>query len=60
MDLSVIEVDENVGLGDDVYIFGDKNNCINDANNLAKLSNTISYEMTTALTDRITRIPIEK
>ena len=56
MDLSVIEVDKSVKLGDNVIIFGNKKNCINDANDLAKLSNTISYEITTALTERVERI----
>ena len=60
MDLSVIEVDKNVKIGDDVYIFGDKNKCINDANDLAKLSDTISYEITTALNNRVIRIAVKK
>ena len=56
MDLSVIEVDKKVKMGDKVIVFGNKKKCINDANDLAILSNTISYEITTALTERVERI----
>ncbi len=58
MDLSVIEVDKNVKIGDEVIIFGNKKECINTAEDLADLSNTISYEITTSLSNRIQRIPI--
>jgi len=58
MDLSVLEIDKLVKLNDDVIIFGNKKNCINDANDLAKNISTISYEITTSLTERVLRIPI--
>lgn len=58
MDLTVIEVDKNVKIGDEVIIFGNKKECVNTAEDLAILSNTISYEITTALSDRVQRIPI--
>ena len=56
MDLSIIEVDEKIKIGDDVIIFGKKSECINNAKDLALLADTISYEITTALTDRVERI----
>ena len=56
MDLTIIEVDQNVKIGDDVIIFGNKKECINDAKNLAKMIDTISYEITTSITDRVVRI----
>jgi len=58
MDLTVIEVDSNVKIGDDVIIFGKKSECINDAKDLAFLAGTISYEITTAITERVERISV--
>ncbi|MBN2545317.1 MAG: alanine racemase [Spirochaetes bacterium] len=55
MDLTVIEVDKDIKIGDTVLIFGNKNECINDANDLAKIAGTISYEITTMLNSRIER-----
>lgn len=55
MDLTVIEVDKKVKIGDEVTIFGDKKKCVNNAEDLAKLANTISYEITTSLTNRVKR-----
>lgn len=58
MDLSVIKADENVHLKDEVIIFGNKNICCNNANDLARKCNTISYEITTSLTSRVKRIAV--
>ncbi len=58
MDLTVIEADENVKPGDEVIIFGDKSVCRHDANDLAKMAKTISYEITTSLTNRVERFPV--
>jgi len=60
MDLTVIEVDQDVKIGDEVIIFGNKNECINDANDLAELADTISYEITTGLNSRIERKILNK
>jgi len=56
MDLTVIEADEGIKIGDEVIIFGNKKECINSAKELASKINTISYEITTSLTDRIERV----
>ena len=56
MDLMMIEVDESVSIGDIVYIFGNKEYAYYDAFDLANLSNTISYEITTNIADRVDRI----
>lgn len=58
MDLMMIEVDEDVKVGDEVIVFGRDEECINSAETLAKLSNTISYEITTAISDRVDKIVI--
>lgn len=59
MDLTVIEVDKKIKIGDEVVIFGDKKECVNNAEDLAKLANTISYEITTSLTSRVKREPLK-
>lgn len=56
MDLIVIEIDENVSVGDDVFIFGNKNYSINTAKDLAHIANTISYEITTCISQRVERV----
>jgi alanine racemase len=56
MDLMLIEVDENVKTGDDVFVFGNKNECFYDAKDLAGLSQTISYDITTSISERVDRI----
>ena len=56
MDLTVIEVDKSVKIGDNVIIFGNKNKCVNDAKSLSQTINSISYEITTSLTSRVERI----
>lgn len=56
MDLTVVQIDKNVKIGDEVIIFGKKSECINDAADLAKLAGTISYEITTSLNQRVERI----
>ena len=59
MDLTVIEVDGNVKTGDEVFIFGNKKECLNDAKSLADKINTISYEITTSLTGRVEKVPFK-
>jgi alanine racemase len=59
MDLTVIEVDDKVKIGDEVIIFGDKSVCACDANDLARMIKTISYEITTSLTGRVERIAVK-
>ncbi len=49
MNLTVVEIDERVSVGDDVYIFGDSHLCINNADDLANQLNTISYEILTSV-----------
>lgn len=56
MDITVFEVDNDVKINDEVIIFGKKNECVNDAKDLANFIGTISYEITTSLTDRVPRI----
>ncbi|HOJ64828.1 MAG TPA: alanine racemase [Spirochaetota bacterium] len=58
MDLMVIEVDKEVKIGDEVYIFGNKQNAFYNAKDLATLCNTISYEITTNISERVERIAI--
>lgn len=55
MDLMVIEVDENVKIGDNVYIFGNKERAFYDAKDLASLCNTITYEIVTSISERVYR-----
>lgn len=58
MDLIVVEVDESINIGDEAIIFGNKAKygCINDADDLSKKLNTISYEITTTIAERVRRI----
>lgn len=60
MDLTAIEVDDEVKLGDEVIVFGKKEEGVNTADTLAELSGTISYEITTAISERVDRIPINE
>ena len=55
MDLIVIEVDNTVNVGDEVYVFGSKKYCSQNADDMAELQGTISYEITTDLSRRIPR-----
>ncbi len=59
MDLMVIEVDESVKIGDEVFIFGNKESSPNDAKSLAKRLGTISYEITTGMNARVLRRVVE-
>ena len=56
MDLSVVEVDDTVKIGDEVMIFGNKRDCINDAKDLAIKAGTICYEITTSISGRVERV----
>lgn len=56
MDLTVIEADENVKVGDEVIIFGAKPDCHQDADDIAALQGTISYEITTGISARVGRV----
>lgn len=59
MDQCMVEIGENnsdVKLWDDVWIFGPKEcGALNTADDLAKIGNTISYEVLTSLSKRIKR-----
>ena len=55
MDLMMVEVDKRVNIGDIVYIFGNKKYAHYDALDLANISDTISYEITTNIMDRVER-----
>ncbi len=56
MDLMMIEVDSRVKIGDTVYVFGNKEHCHYDALDLANLTETISYEITTSIIGRVERV----
>jgi alanine racemase len=56
MDMTAIKTKSNVAVGDEVMIFGrDKYGSI-DVEDMAKKIGTISYEIFTGITDRVTRI----
>lgn len=55
MDLTVIAADENVRVGDDAWIFGSSKYAPMNADDLAKLCGTISYEITTSVASRVKR-----
>ena len=55
MDLTVVNVDENVKVGDDAWIFGSSKYAKMDADSLARLCETISYEITTSVAARVQR-----
>ncbi len=55
MDLIVIETDEYVNVGDKVIVFGSKPQCHQDADDLAAIQGTISYEITTDIAARVER-----
>lgn len=55
MDLMVIEVDKNVKIGDEVFVFGNKEKAFYNAKDLANLCNTISYEIITNISERVYR-----
>ena len=41
-----------------VFIFGNKKKCLNDAKDMADKIKTISYEITTGLTNRVERVAV--
>ena len=45
MDLTLVEVDDDVKVGDEVFVFGNKRQARFDADDLALMSDTISYEI---------------
>lgn len=55
MDLTVINADENVRVGDEAWIFGSPKYAQMTARDLAKLCGTISYEITTSVASRVKR-----
>ncbi len=55
MDLTVINGDENVHVGDEAWIFGSSKYAQMNAADLAKLCGTISYEITTSVASRVER-----
>ncbi len=55
MDLTVVEVDKKVNVGDTVYIFGSPKYAPLNANDIANRSGTISYEILTGIGDRCSR-----
>jgi len=56
MDMTPVKIKGNVCVGDEVLIFGrDKHGSI-DVEDMAERINTISYEIFTGITDRVTRI----
>jgi alanine racemase len=55
MDLTVVSVGEDVKVGDDAWIFGSSKYAKMNADDLAKLCVTISYEITTCITSRVQR-----
>ncbi len=62
MDQCMIDLGKNsdVKRWDKVIIFGDKSkNALQDANDIANMSDTISYEVTTCITKRVERIFIQ-
>ena len=56
MDLMVIEVDETVKIGDEVFLFGNPKLCYHTANDIAKITCTISYEIVTNISHRVKRV----
>ncbi len=61
MDQTMVDVTplkNNVKIGDKVIIIGSQNNLQITADELAKLANTINYEITTNISERVPRIPI--
>ncbi len=60
MDQCMVDIgknNKNVHLWDKVYIFGPKESgALNTADDLAKLGNTISYEVLTSITKRVQRV----
>ena len=55
MDLTVVSVGEDVKVGDEAWIFGSSKYAKMNADELAKLCGTISYEITTCITSRVER-----
>ncbi|MCH5149432.1 MAG: alanine racemase [Spirochaetales bacterium] len=55
MDLTVIDADENVHVGDSAWIFGSSKYAQMNAADLARICGTISYEITTSVASRVER-----
>lgn len=55
MDLTVINADENVHVGDNAWIFGSSKYAQMNAADLAEICGTISYEITTSVASRVER-----
>lgn len=58
MDLTVINADETVHVGDSAWIFGSSKYAQMNAADLAKMCGTISYEITTSVASRVERCVI--
>lgn len=55
MDLTVINADDNIKVGDEAWIFGSPKYAKMNAEDLAEICGTISYEITTSITSRVER-----